>query len=227
MPEMSCVGNACRICYLGFVSVFFAIVIMVFTDFLMPKGAIYRLKWQEIYFPHSITRLEDVSTMRSPDNTLFPIQRNSCHSFTDINTNAKSDTHRLGRMQHPSHTRIKCSDLKMRRDKFYYSVLLFCDALVILFVHTAIPVSAETLFITARNFWEILALEHSLSLIFPSPLCHSSDDTQYSSADFFKKLFCVLEIVSMVTMIVIFVVCWGFLFCGFVYFLTTYWIVWK
>lgn len=44
MPEMSCIGNACRICYLGFVSVFFAIVIMVFTDFLMPKGAIYGLK---------------------------------------------------------------------------------------------------------------------------------------------------------------------------------------
>lgn len=43
-PEMSCIGNACRICYLGFVSVFFAIVIMVFTDFLMPKGAIYGLK---------------------------------------------------------------------------------------------------------------------------------------------------------------------------------------
>lgn len=51
---------------------FFAIVIMVFADFLMPKGAIYGLKWQEIYFPRSITRLEDVSTMRSPDNTLFP-----------------------------------------------------------------------------------------------------------------------------------------------------------
>ena len=55
-----------------------------------------------------------------------------CHSFTDTNTNAENIIHRLGLMQNLSHTLNKCNNLKMRRDKFYYSVWLFCDGLVIL-----------------------------------------------------------------------------------------------
>jgi len=55
-----------------------------------------------------------------------------CHSFTDTNRKAENIIHRLGLMQHPSHTLIKCDNLEMQRDKFYYSVLLFCDGLVIL-----------------------------------------------------------------------------------------------
>lgn len=104
---------------------------MVFTEFLMPKGAIYGLKWQEICFPCSIERLEDDITMRRPDNTLLP-SRGVLSFFYRYEHNAVNIIHGLGLMQHPSHTLNRCNSLKMWRDKFYYSVLLFCDGLVIL-----------------------------------------------------------------------------------------------
>lgn len=96
-----------------------------------------------------------------------------CHSFTDINTNAESILHWLGLMQHPTHILNKHNDLRMQRDKFYYSVLLSYDGLVILMwppdksVHCANSHSyfSRDIFMTERNLWEIEALEHSPSLI--------------------------------------------------------------
>lgn len=191
---------------LGFCLWFFAIVIMVFTDFLTPKGAIYGLKWQEICFSHSVARLEDVSTMRRPDNTLFP-SRGILSFFTDRNTNAENITLRLGLVQHPSRTLNKCNNLKMRGDKVYYSVLLFCDGLVILMwptdksVHSANSCSCFSR-VTLHRCKKCVINSGSGVQPIPHFLYHSSDATRYSSADFFKKLFCILEIVSMVTMIV-------------------------
>lgn len=133
-----------------------------------------------------------------------------CHSFTDTNTNAENIIHRLGPTQRPSHALNKCNNLKMQRDRFYYSVLLFCDGLVVLMwapdnsvhranSHSCFHWDSSSLRETCKKFRLWSTARPSFS---SEPLYHSSDDTQYSSADFFKKLFCILEIVSMVTIVV-------------------------
>lgn len=204
-----CMWDLLLVFCLCFFLFFFAIVIKVFTDFFNAKRS--HLQADMTRYMLYVVVLQDWKMSVLWEDQIvyyFHPEEFSCFQLSilpDTITKAESIPHGLGLMPHYTLCMLN-NTLKMWGITLTV-VLLLCDGLVILMwptdkshtVQTVICISPETLCITEGNEWGI-RLRNTVSPSFPSEaLYHCSGDAHSSCVDFFKKLFCILDIVSMVT----------------------------